>query len=80
MRGAKRLASEKLWDCRALLCYRIDDTDKLAFSSGFNLAACRTGVSVRFCGFLARRDDDAGYILPGGATPPGHRKNVQLRP
>ena len=30
-----------------------------------------TGVSVRFCGFLAGRDDEAGYILLGGGRPTG---------
>ena len=40
----------------------------------------RTGVSVRFCGFLARRDDDADCTLLGGATLSGSRKSVQSRP
>ena len=39
-----------------------------------------TGVSVRFCGFLARHDDDADYTLLGEATPPGSRKSVQSHP
>ena len=39
-----------------------------------------TGVSVRFSDFLARRDDDAGLILLGEATPLGSLKNVQSRP
>ena len=39
-----------------------------------------TGVSVRFCGFLARRDDDADFTLLRGATLPGSRKSVQSRP
>ena len=39
-----------------------------------------TGVSVRFCGFLARRDDDADCTLLGEATPPESRKSVQSRP
>jgi hypothetical protein len=38
-----------------------------------------TSVSVRFCGFLPRRDDDADYILLGGATTAGSRKNGQSR-
>ena len=37
-------------------------------------------ISVRFCGFLARRDDDADCTLLGEATPPGSRKYVQSRP
>ena len=39
-----------------------------------------TGASVRFSGFLARRDDDADCILLGGATLPESRKSVQSRP
>jgi len=39
-----------------------------------------TGVSVRFCSFLARRDDDAGFTLLGGATLPGSCKSVQSHP
>ena len=39
-----------------------------------------TGVSVRFCGFLARRDDDADCTLLGEATLPESRKSVQSRP
>ena len=38
-----------------------------------------TSVSVRFCGFLPRRDDDADYTLLGGATTAGSRKNGQSR-
>jgi len=41
-----------------------------------------TGVSVRFCSFLflARRDDEAGFTLLGGATLPGSCKSVQSHP
>ena len=39
-----------------------------------------TGVSVRFCGFLARRDDNADCTLLGEATLPESRKSVQSRP
>ena len=38
-----------------------------------------TGASVHFSGSLARRDDDAGSILLGGATKPVSRKSVQSR-
>jgi hypothetical protein len=39
-----------------------------------------TSVSVRFCGFLPRRDDDdADCILLGEATTAGSRKNGQSR-
>ena len=39
-----------------------------------------TGASVRFSDALARRDDDAGLILLGEATPPESLKNVQSHP
>ena len=37
-------------------------------------------ISVRFSDALARRDDDAGLILLGEATPPESLKNVQSHP
>ena len=37
-------------------------------------------ISVRFCGFLARRDDDADCTLLGEATLPESHKSVQSRP
>ena len=36
-----------------------------------------TGASVHFSDALARRDDAAGLILQGEATPPARLKNVQ---
>ena len=39
-----------------------------------------TGVSVHFAGFLARRDDDAGFTLLGGTTRLGSLQNVQSHP
>ncbi len=62
-----------------LECYRV----RKIFDEG-NFVQPRNGswtaMSVRFAGFLARRDDDAGFTLLGGATLLGSLQNAQSWP